>query len=91
MASYLSGTATVAAARSVLVTTGSPGGVLVQNNGSVAVFLGGSAVTADTAATGGISVAAGASVTVPTAGGAKADLYAVVASGTAAVAWLSPA
>jgi hypothetical protein len=91
MASYLHGTATVTTTRSVLVTTGASGGVLVQNNGSVAVFLGGSTVTADATATGGISVAAGASVTVPTVGGAKADLYAIVASSTAAVAWLSPA
>jgi hypothetical protein len=91
MASYLSGTATVATTRAVLVTTGSSGGVLVQNNGATPVFLGGSAVTADATATGGVSVAAGASVTVPTVGGMKADLYAVVASGTAAVAWLSPA
>lgn len=91
MASYLHGTASVGTTRSVLVTTGSSGGVLVQNNGTVAVFLGGSTVTADTTATGGISVAAGATVTVPTVGGAKADLYAVVATGTANVAWLTPA
>lgn len=91
MASYQHGTATVATTRAVLVTAGSVGGVLVQNNSAAAVFLGGSTVTADATATGGISLAAGATVTVPTVGGAKADLYAVVATGTAAVAWLSPA
>lgn len=91
MASYLNGTASVGVARTLLVTTGSVGGVLVQNQGAVAVFLGGATVTADATATGGISVAAGASVLIPTTGGAKADLYAVTASSTANVSWLSPA
>jgi hypothetical protein len=91
MAGYLHATVTVGTAATLLGTTGSPGGVLVQNNGSAAVFLGGPTVTADTTATGGLQVAAGASMTVPTVGGAAADLYAIVATGTADVAWLSPA
>lgn len=91
MASYLHGTVAAGVARTLLVTAGSPGGVLVQNQGAAAVFLGGSTVTADTSATGGISVAAGATVTVPTVGGHSADLYVVTASGTAPVTWLSAA
>lgn len=91
MAGYRHGTVTVGTAPTLLTETSSPGGVLVQNNGAAAIFLGGANVTADTAATGGISVAAGASVTVPTTGGIDAGLYAVIATGTAAVTWLSPA
>lgn len=91
MAGYLHGTVTVGTTATLLVTTGSSGGVLVQNNGTAVIFLGGPGVTAGTTATGGIQVAAGASVTVPTVGGGSRDLYAVIATGTAPVVWLSPA
>lgn len=91
MAGYLHGTVTVGTAATLLTTTNTPGGLLLQNNGAAPVFVGGPTVTADTTATGGIQVAAGASITVPTIGGVIADLYAVIATGTAAVAWLKPA
>ena len=42
--------------------------ILIQNLGAVTLYLGGSTVTANTAATGGYTVAAAASVLVPTTG-----------------------
>jgi len=65
-------------------------GVLIQNNGSTVVYLGASTVTADATATGGMQVAAGATVTVPTTGAESLELYGIVASGTADVAFLFP-
>jgi hypothetical protein len=65
-------------------------GILIQNLGAVAVFLGGSTVTANTASTGGYSLAAGASVLVPTTGASAEGLFGIVASSTANVAWLYP-
>jgi hypothetical protein len=57
------------------------GGVMVQNLGTVAVFIGGSNVTTS-GATQGISVAANALVTVPTSGASSSlSLYGI--SGTA--------
>lgn len=49
-------------------------GVSVQNNGSVVVYLGSSTVTADATSTGGVQVAAGATVTVPTTGAESVEL-----------------
>ena len=89
MANYRHGTVTVGTTATLLVSSSFPGGVLIQNNGTAPIFLGGPNVTANTAATGGIQVAAGATVTVPSVGGITADLYAVIATGTATVAWLA--
>jgi hypothetical protein len=63
--------------------------VVVQNNGSAAVFPGGSTVTA-TGATAGVQVAANATLTIPTTGAEPLALYAVVASGTSNVRYLFP-
>jgi hypothetical protein len=65
-------------------------GIVVQNLGSVTVYLGGSTVTAGTTATGGLQLAANGVITVPTTGAATEALYGIVASGTANVAWLFP-
>jgi len=65
-------------------------GILIQNLGAVAVFLGASTVTANTASTGGYSLAAGTSVLVPTTGASSEALYGITASSTANVAWLYP-
>jgi hypothetical protein len=65
-------------------------GILIQNLGAVTLYLGGSTVTANTASTGGYSLAAGASVLVPTTGASTEALYGIVASSTANVAWLYP-
>jgi hypothetical protein len=65
-------------------------GVLIQNLGTAAVYLGGSTVTAGTTSTGGLQVAQNAIVSVPTTGAASEPLYGIVASGTANVAYLFP-
>lgn len=59
-------------------------GVLVQNNGSVTIYLGGSTV-ASSGANQGFSLAENTSVLVPSTGGAANSLYAVTASSTASV------
>ena len=63
-------------------------GILIQNLGSVTLYLGGSTVTANTASTGGYQVAASASVLVPTTGARSEALYGITASSTANVAYL---
>jgi hypothetical protein len=65
-------------------------GVLVQNLGTTAVYIGGSTVTANTAATGGLQVAANAIVNVPCTGASAETLSAISASGTNNVATLFP-
>lgn len=87
-APYCSGTVTVGTSPTLVCSPGgSCGQVLIQNNGAAAVFLGSSSVAAS-GANAGISVAAAATVTVPC--GSAHDLYAIIASGTAPVAFLYP-
>jgi hypothetical protein len=66
-----------------------PDGVLVQNNGSNAVFPGASTVTA-TGATAGVQVAANATVTVPTTGAEPLSLYGITSTGSSNVSFLLP-
>jgi hypothetical protein len=90
MTDYSNGSTTVGTTPTKICTVSpSSDGVLIQNNGSAALFLGGPAVTVS-GSTVGISVAAGATVNVPTTGGTPHDLYGVVATGTAAVTYLFP-
>ena len=54
--------------------------VILQNNGSVSLYLGGSTVTADAAATGGYILAAGKELAISNGGGsdpASLELWAV--------------
>lgn len=60
--------------------------LLVTNGGSAAVFLGPAGVTTTT----GYSLAAGATVNVPTTGAATEALYGIVTTGTATVGYLFP-
>ena len=91
MSNYDNGVATVTTTPAKLVTVqGENDGILIQNQGSVIVYLGGPSVTADQTATGGYQVAANSSVLVPSVGGTQHDLWAVAASTTAKVAWLQP-
>ncbi len=83
------GTATTTASKLVTVQAANDG-ILVQNQGSVPVYVGGPTVTADQAATGGYQIAATSSATIPSVGGYQHDLYVIVASTTAKVAWLQP-
>jgi hypothetical protein len=59
-------------------------GIVVQNSGETPVFIGGATVSASGTAAG-LSLAAGATLTAPFIG----ELFAVVASGTGAVAFLT--
>lgn len=91
MAGYNNGTVSVTTTPTLIATpVGGNDGVLIQNNGGVPVFLGGSEVTPDQTSTGGIALAAGVTLMVPTVGNQLAGLYGVVASGTANVAYLYP-
>jgi hypothetical protein len=87
---YGGGTVAVGVAPPTLLFAGSASGALIQNNGAVLVYIGGSTVTANTAATGGLTIAAGVTLSVPDTSATADGLYAVVASGTANVAWLAP-
>lgn len=91
MITYSNGVGTATSTASVLtVINAETDGILIQNLGSVTVYLGGPAVTANQASTGGYPLAAGASVTVPSYGGYPQAIYAITASSTAPVAWLQP-
>jgi hypothetical protein len=65
------------------------GGLLVQNNGSAAVFVGGPSVTTS-GANAGVQIAAGATLTVPTTGAEPLSLYGIVATATQNVSYLFP-
>ena len=77
---YKNGVVSVGTTATLIATPSSApdvDGILIQNLGAVAVFLGGSTVTANTAATGGYQVAASASVLVPTTGASAEALYGI--------------
>ena len=67
------------------------GGILIQNLGATVLYLGGSTVTANTAATGGIQVAVSPSapVLIPTSGAAVEGIYGV-STAAVNVAFLYP-
>lgn len=72
-----------------IVTTSVAGTLTLQNNGTVAVFIGASNVAA-TGPNAGPSIAAnGGTISIIVAGDVSRTLYGIVASGTANVAYLS--
>jgi hypothetical protein len=90
---YKNGVVSVGTTATLIATPSSApdvDGILIQNLGAVTLYLGGSTVTANTASTGGYTVAAAASVLVPTTGASSEGLYGIVASSTANVAFLYP-
>lgn len=90
MAAHKHGTVTVGISPTLLVSAKNGGGaIVVRNNGSATVYLGGANVTPDTSDTGGLEIAAGTTQTIPAIGGAIM-LYAVAAGGLATVTWLMP-
>lgn len=90
MANYFHGSGTATTTAAVLLTSRlQNAGVVVSNAGPATAYLGGSTVTADQTSTGGLSLAAGDRVRVPTAGNINADLYVVTAADTAVLSWLS--
>jgi hypothetical protein len=87
LANYSNGSTTVGTTATLVCSVDPEAdGVLVQNGGSVAVVFGGADVTATT----GISVAANATLLIPSIGGVAHELYGVTASSTAAVTYLYP-
>lgn len=86
---YSSGLITVATTPTPICTVGERGGVLIQNNGSAAVFLGGSNVAVSGVSTG-IQIAAAATLFVPSVGTNPATLYGIVATATQPVVFLFP-
>lgn len=86
---YSNGLINVATTPTAICTVGERGGVVIQNNGSAAVFLGGPNVATSGASTG-ISVAAGAPIFIPSVGTNPATLFGVVATATQPVAFLFP-
>lgn len=90
---YKNGVVSVGTTATLIATPSSApenDGILIQNLGSVTLYLGGPTVTAGTTSTGGYQVAASASVTVPTTGASSEPLYGITASSTANVAYLFP-
>jgi hypothetical protein len=89
-----SGTVTVGTSPTLICTLAAGGdGVIIQNSGSSQVFVGDSNVAAS-GADAGISVAAGATLTIPGVRGGPLftpDLYGVVETGSTTVAFLAPA
>jgi hypothetical protein len=85
---FVNGSASVSTTASNVLTV-TPGQVVVlQNTGASAVFLGGSTVTSS-GANIGYSLAAGASITLPSVNLQAHSLYAIVASGTATLVYLT--
>jgi hypothetical protein len=74
----------------IAVVASDDGGVLVQNTGSVSVYLGGPTVAASGANQGFALAGTNASVLVPSVGGPPNQLYAITASSTATVVVLFP-
>jgi hypothetical protein len=92
MAGYKHGLVSVGTTATLIADIGAApetGGIIVQNNGSAAVFLGGPSVTTS-GATAGVQIAAGSSLTVPTTGAEPLALYGIVATGTQNVSFIYP-
>jgi hypothetical protein len=90
---YQNGVVSVGNTATLIATPGSVPentAVLVQNLGTATLYIGGSSVTAGTASTGGLQVAANTTVNVPTTGASTESIYGIVATGTANVAFLFP-
>jgi hypothetical protein len=89
---YKNGLVSVGTTATLIASVGAApetGGLLVQNNGSAAVFLGGPTVTTS-GATAGVQLAAGASLTIPTTGAEPLSLYGIVATATQNVSYIFP-
>jgi hypothetical protein len=88
MSTYSNGTTSVDTSPTLICTVPEENdGVLIQNNGSVAVFLGGPSVST-TGEDQGLSLAAGSVLSVPSVGDSPHDLYGIVESTSADVSWL---
>lgn len=84
---YANQLVTVGTTPTPICTLATPTGVVIQNFGTAAVFVGGANV-AVSGASQGISIAAGSILTLPTAGEENETLYGVVAAATQPVVYL---
>lgn len=90
LSNYANGATTITTTPTLICTPeAESNGVIIQNNGTPTIYIGGANVTA-TGAYQGISLAANTTITVPTQGGNPHQLYAITASSTATVTWLYP-
>lgn len=87
---YNHGTVSVTSTVSSINVYAQNDGVLINNQGSVIVYVGGPNVTADTTATGGFPIAANSTVKIPTAGDSARSLYLVTAADAALVSFIQP-
>ncbi len=85
---YVNGSASVGTTASNVLTVTPGQAVVLQNTGSSAIYLGGSTVTAS-GATVGYSLAANASLSLPPVAEQPHALYAITASGTSTLVWLT--
>jgi hypothetical protein len=85
--SYSNGLVTVGTTPTPICAATGRGGVVIQNNGSAAVFLGGPNVATSGVNTG-ISIAAGANMFIPSVGNLAAILFGIVATATQPVVFL---
>ncbi len=85
---FVNGSVSVGSTATNILTV-TPGQVVVlQNTGSAAIFLGGSTVTSSGASVG-YSLAAGASLTLPSVSEQGHVLYGIVATGTQTLVYLT--
>lgn len=88
-APYAQGTVTVGNTATLIASPGAgTGGIYLSNSSGATVFLGGANVAAS-GAHAGPTLAASATILLPTAG-APHDLYGITASSTSAVSYLYP-
>jgi hypothetical protein len=85
---YVNGTVTVTTTAAVALTVSPAQSVILQNTSAAAIFLGGSTVTSS-GANIGYSLAAGASLALPSVNEQPHALYGVVASGTGNLVYLT--
>jgi hypothetical protein len=69
------------------VSPANVGGILIGNRGPEAIYIGGSTVTADETATGGLILPPGERAPLPTST-SWGDVYAITAEGTSYVTWI---
>lgn len=86
---YSNGQAIVGTTPTPICSVGERGGVIIQNTGAAAVFVGGPNVAVSGASTG-ISLAAGATLFIPSVGANPKTLWGVVATASQPVVFLFP-
>lgn len=89
-ASYAQGTVTVGTTATKVCTVPTENDDVLVYCSAAGVVFGGPSVTA-TGATAGVTAPATALTHIPSVGGVVHDLYAIIATGTATVAYLFPA